>query len=649
MKKGFTLIELLAVLVILAIVSLISTPLILNIINDSKRKSFEVEMNSIEKAAEYYLTDGFKFDTLEKYKDIYIPVTTLKSYISNYKDSMDSEFVIVKKTDSKINYYYTGRDDDLYSDNKALKDIVEEDSVHIKKNIKVNGTIVNKVIGTKAEKQTIKNWVWFSGQLWQVLETTDNYVKLITSNSVTSISYGATSTWSTSWARKWLNEIDSNSNQDGIFYNNLSRKDLLLDGNFCLDEPTSVTEVVYVIDGETRSKVTAFTPINTCSSIASDKVGLMTFEDYVYSLNGVDGITGALGNSYIDVDEVDWTMTKYTVGGVTTKTWHTYYKNPSHIERAFYNTNDFGKAVRPVIYLSSNLKIVENSSNDYGTINNPFKIIGDDNNLKATSLSGVTIGSYIYLDESNNPYTVTTEYVTDNINYAYDKTKVRYRVIGINSDGTVRVERTDILRNLPSSISTNSDWIIPYFYKANLCDSVAGVFTECRYHCYYESTFGNDSYAYTDGENIGYYLNNTVNGYYTWLSQSVKNNVIITNWNLPISAHANDYATSLFNFDYSGTFPTTRTNDGVVSAYVGLPTWGDMFTGNDINVTYWYINRYGVTSTRYNSVITANGNTWTYNTSDTIAAVRPILTLKADIRIISGDGTTSNPYSLLLN
>ena len=38
-KKGFTLIELLAVIVILAIIALIATPIVLNIIKDSKESS----------------------------------------------------------------------------------------------------------------------------------------------------------------------------------------------------------------------------------------------------------------------------------------------------------------------------------------------------------------------------------------------------------------------------------------------------------------------------------------------------------------------------------------------------------------------------------------------------------------------------------
>ena len=39
MKKGFTLIELLAIIIILAIVSLVATPIILDVVNDSRDKT----------------------------------------------------------------------------------------------------------------------------------------------------------------------------------------------------------------------------------------------------------------------------------------------------------------------------------------------------------------------------------------------------------------------------------------------------------------------------------------------------------------------------------------------------------------------------------------------------------------------------------
>lgn len=41
MKKGFTLIELLASIVIIAVVTLITIPIILNVIEESKKKSYE--------------------------------------------------------------------------------------------------------------------------------------------------------------------------------------------------------------------------------------------------------------------------------------------------------------------------------------------------------------------------------------------------------------------------------------------------------------------------------------------------------------------------------------------------------------------------------------------------------------------------------
>jgi len=52
MKKGSTLIELLAVIVILAIVALIATPLILNVIDDSKKGALKNTAYGIVEATE---------------------------------------------------------------------------------------------------------------------------------------------------------------------------------------------------------------------------------------------------------------------------------------------------------------------------------------------------------------------------------------------------------------------------------------------------------------------------------------------------------------------------------------------------------------------------------------------------------------------
>jgi len=64
MKKGFTLIELLAVIVILAIIALIATPIILGIIEDArteaKQRTAELVASAVELAYTSYLFDNAK-------------------------------------------------------------------------------------------------------------------------------------------------------------------------------------------------------------------------------------------------------------------------------------------------------------------------------------------------------------------------------------------------------------------------------------------------------------------------------------------------------------------------------------------------------------------------------------------------------------
>jgi type IV pilus assembly protein PilA len=55
MKKGFTLIELLAVIIILSIILVIVVPTVMDTINDSKDKAYNVTVTSIEEAAKSYL------------------------------------------------------------------------------------------------------------------------------------------------------------------------------------------------------------------------------------------------------------------------------------------------------------------------------------------------------------------------------------------------------------------------------------------------------------------------------------------------------------------------------------------------------------------------------------------------------------------
>ena len=71
MKKGFTLIELLAVIVILAIIALIATPIVLNIIEETKESAEKQSINNILRAAETYYTGSFINSSIGLNRNIY--------------------------------------------------------------------------------------------------------------------------------------------------------------------------------------------------------------------------------------------------------------------------------------------------------------------------------------------------------------------------------------------------------------------------------------------------------------------------------------------------------------------------------------------------------------------------------------------------
>ena len=67
MKKGFTLIELLATIVILAVISLITVPLVLDTVEKSKKGALKESANSLVQEANYYymqygVTENVRFN-----------------------------------------------------------------------------------------------------------------------------------------------------------------------------------------------------------------------------------------------------------------------------------------------------------------------------------------------------------------------------------------------------------------------------------------------------------------------------------------------------------------------------------------------------------------------------------------------------------
>ena len=139
MKKGFTLIELLAVIVILAIIALIATPIILNTINNSKE-------STIKRSSEQYIS-ALELTLLKVEMDnndittCIVEDKNLKCGEKEYKIELDGEY----PEEPEIEIYSTGKMDiALKTNGYCILKRKEEDNYLFKK-------IVDKVKDSKNE------------------------------------------------------------------------------------------------------------------------------------------------------------------------------------------------------------------------------------------------------------------------------------------------------------------------------------------------------------------------------------------------------------------------------------------------------------------------------------------------------------------
>ena len=507
------------------------------------------------------------------------------------------------------------------------------------KEVNINGNVVNKVYGDKQDRIDLNNYVWFSGQLWQVMEINDDSIKMISSMPLTSIAYGPDSNFNTSWVKKWL---------DNEFYPILTNKEMIMDTKFCLDsiEESDVTStIVDTDDNRDIRKVTDHTKISTCTNELTTKVGLMTFEDYVYAYDATT--PNYITANYLSGEELEWSMTPYSSNHM----WITWYNGSyeyitTHEHGEYFSqTNRYGEGVRPVISISTNALV----SSGTGKNNEPFIVADELKQKENDKISTLKVGDYIYLDESNNPNPYNLDRTTRDVTYSATKDKVRYRVVNINDDGSVKVQRSDILRNLPDTVSIYGGYAIPFYYKngatdADKCGYIGNVwkYDGCNNNNYFKPTQGSDDYKYAEGENIGYFLNNATNSVYNWYSDATKSMIDDTNFNLTTGGFGKDYSKL---DDGTGTTYPSRTNDGIVSVKLGLPSWGEMYSGNDLNSSYWLLNRWRGSSSIVSYVFSygyANG----YYAGNHWYGARLVLNLKSENLIKDGSGIMTDPYIL---
>ena len=146
-NKGFTLVELLAVIVILALIALIATPIILNVINDAKKQAAKDSAYGYMDAVEKYIVSSELED--KSIQDRTYSVEELNKKISVKGSTPDNGNIEIKN--SSVKSYDIGIDGYVVSNGKV-------DKVSTTKKIE-NGTAVyyNPVYGEKCTGYTEAN------------------------------------------------------------------------------------------------------------------------------------------------------------------------------------------------------------------------------------------------------------------------------------------------------------------------------------------------------------------------------------------------------------------------------------------------------------------------------------------------------------
>lgn len=341
-KDGFTLVELLAVVVIIGITYLIIFPSVTSFINKSKEKSYNIQVDLIEKASKKWVVDNT--DELLK-KDPYhlnninLTLTTLKKegylqdmFIENPKNKkIMTGCVVVSYQSNKNQYEYTYEDGkDTYSkddtkENKRTEEMAGCNNkkgyiyTYFKNNNKLEKTSGNKnsngddiklseifadtlISKTDSGLENLGDEYFFQGlnptnyvkidgydTIWNVLSinTSDKTIKLVASAKTINSNFLASSSFN---ANSYESSSDLKTTLESKI-NELSSNIIKNDVNFNVGGITDISKGYDIISSEESN------------NIFTGKIGIITASEYLKTKN-------ENGNTYLSptTSGTVWTM-----------------------------------------------------------------------------------------------------------------------------------------------------------------------------------------------------------------------------------------------------------------------------------------------------------------------------------------------------
>ena len=426
----------------------------------------------------------------------------------------------------------------------------------------LSGVGDNGTIDTSDSEQTFitgtdpDNYIWYSGKLWRAvsIDPSDNSVKLVTQWNISALQYNAAdnTTFEGSYMEQWLND----TSVDGFL------------GNLREPEKFIKTDSVWNATMTTENTKPAKT------TLVTDTVGLINRYEYAMSYKNATISTGYL-NNHLSA----WSLTPCNNTEV-------YGIGDTGYSGGYFGLG-LSVGVRPSIVLKSVVKIMDGD----GTVDNPYRLQGDNDNPTGALLSTRYSGEYISFGTGENNL---------------------YRIVSHeNGTGTKITSATQL---------KDSGSYKELAFGANVTfskDNTIGTFLNGDY-----LTSG----TYLTSDQVNMIEDNT-----TWYLGTVGGG---TNYNYKLAKYQDTTSGSL----------TTATT----TAKIGLLRLGELMAGQfdrEVNNTdYGTLTPYSTSNIRG---VSNNGNgSYSYPTiSD---GSRPSMNLKSNVVITGGDGTKNSPFRIKL-
>ena len=324
-KKGFTLIELLAVIIVLSIIALITTPIIFNVIENAKIKSIEKSCYGVIDAVRTKYAEGLL--NLNKITTGDVNELTVAGEkpiagtwtIYNSKDSVEKgikiegvKFASMKdyvctnvNSDGTINSNVTCTKENDVSSEPILKEklLGTNDS-----NVVTSGDgLYSKTTSTGTTyyfKGAVENnYVKFADKVWRIVRINeDGTMRLITQDNVIS-SQKFNSAYNT-YDKMYYTNSEIKTAVENWYKTNISDKgfdEKVVNGNYFCEQAKVVYNTNYTAGSATVATKDNYTPSFDCTTdgngkgVVSGKVGLITIDEVLFA----GGVIGSSSNFYL--------------------------------------------------------------------------------------------------------------------------------------------------------------------------------------------------------------------------------------------------------------------------------------------------------------------------------------------------------------